>query len=238
MSVAFGLSEVAGSASLTLVFFPAVVLLSVLGLRFGYYARLNRTHTGLGAGTAIWNHLVYVGLLAAAYGGVVILEIVSTIRVPGKSGFVLALVLVLAFAIREIHRATGEGTDPSGPERMGRGIFVALVFVYMIGAIAGGPPRLLAGLEGIAAFAFLVYGATFYGESTASARLQGTVIDSLVRHLLPVLVFASLVNVTNLAFALGVDRQVVPHIQVVFVIMTATALMTATIKLRQNLAGL
>jgi hypothetical protein len=32
--------------------------------------------------------------------------------------------------------------------------------------------------------------------------------------------------------------EVIRHIQVVFVIMTATTLMTATIKLRQNVAGL
>ncbi|MEF8853613.1 MAG: hypothetical protein V5A28_14550 [Haloarculaceae archaeon] len=36
----------------------------------------------------------------------------------------------------------------------------------------------------------------------------------------------------------GLPRVVVMHLQVVFVIMTATALMTATIKLRQNLATL
>ena len=63
-------------------------------------------------------------------------------------------------------------------------------------------------------------------------------LDSLLRHLLPVLAFAALVGIVNLAAAVGLDRIIVLHVQVVFVIMTATALMTATIKLRQNLASL
>ena len=40
------------------------------------------------------------------------------------------------------------------------------------------------------------------------------------------------------ATAVGLPRVVVMHVQVVFLIMTATALMTGTIKLRQNLASL
>jgi len=47
-----------------------------------------------------------------------------------------------------------------------------------------------------------------------------------------------MIPATDLAVLAGLDRVVVLHIQVVFVIMTATTLMTATIKLRQNLASL
>lgn len=49
--VEFGLHPVAGSPSLTLVFFPALVLLAVLGLRFAYYAARNRVETGLASET-------------------------------------------------------------------------------------------------------------------------------------------------------------------------------------------
>jgi hypothetical protein len=78
----------------------------------------------------------------------------------------------------------------------------------------------------------------YFRSQAADSRLQGTMLDSLLRHLLPVLVFAALVGVVALAIPLGVSRLVVLHVQVVCVIMTATSLMTATIKLRQNLAGL
>ena len=63
-------------------------------------------------------------------------------------------------------------------------------------------------------------------------------LDSLLRHLFPVLTFASMASVVALAVPFGLDRAVVLHVQVVFLVMTATALMAATIRLRQNLASL
>jgi len=95
-----------------------------------------------------------------------------------------------------------------------------------------------AALEGAGALGFVMYGIAYFHDQTAHSRLQGTMLDSLLRHLLPVLTFASLVSIVALAVPFGLERVVVLHVQVVFVIMTATGLMTATIKLRQNLAGL
>lgn len=239
LQVEFGLSEVAGSPSLTLVFFPALVLLSALGVRFGYYAYRNRSAADLAPQTPVWNHLLYVGVLASVYGALGVLEIVSTVRAPYKSAVMLAMVLLLALSIRRIHGLSTGSRVGSDLERLAHVAFVGLVLAHLVGILLEASPRVLAGLEGVAAVAFLAYGATFYHEQTSRSRLQGTMIDSLLRHLLPVLAFAALVNVTALAFGLGlVDPNVVPHIQVVFVIMTASTLMTATIKLRQNLAGL
>ena len=62
-------------------------------------------------------------------------------------------------------------------------------------------------------------------------------MDTLLRHLLPVLLFAAMVPALDLSVLVDLDRVVVLHVRVVFVIMTAVTLMTATIKLRQNLAG-
>lgn len=237
MAVEVGLYPVAGSPSLTLVYFPALVLLAVLGLRFAYYAARNSTATDIAAESSLWTHLQYGGLLAAIYGGFGVLEIVSTIRAGYKSAFMLAMVLLLAFAVRELYRMTG-GQSPSRTEQYVRGAFVLVIAGSVLADQVLARPRILAGVEGIAALAFLTYGATFYDRQTGEARLSGTMLDSLLRHLLPVLAFGALVNVTALAYALGVNRAVVPHIQVVFILITAGALMTATIKLRQNLAGL
>jgi len=63
-------------------------------------------------------------------------------------------------------------------------------------------------------------------------------VDTLLRHLLPVLLFAAMVPALDLSVLVDLDRVVVLHVRVVFVIMTAVTLMTATIKLRQNLASL
>jgi hypothetical protein len=93
-------------------------------------------------------------------------------------------------------------------------------------------------LFGVSALAFVLAGVSYGRRGAAEARVQGTVVDTLLRHLLPVLLFAAMVPLTDLAVLVGLDRVIVLHIQVVFVIMTATTLMTATIKLRQNLASL
>jgi len=236
--IEFGLHRVADSASLTLVFFPALVLLSVLGSRFAFYAYQNRRRTEIASQTPIWNHLFYVGVLAAIYGALGVLEIISSVSAPYKNGIMLATVLLLAFAVRQIHFTASGSRDVTPLEQITRAAFIAVVLALVVGVVLDGPPPILAAIEGFAALAYLSYGATFYHEQTSRSRLQGTMIDSLLRHLLPVLMFAALVNVSNLAFALGVDRNVVPHIQVVFIIMTASTLMTATIKLRQNLASL
>jgi hypothetical protein len=117
-------------------------------------------------------------------------------------------------------------------------VFIALVFVDVVLVATQGQSQLTAALEGASAIGFVAYGAVYYRDQAGNSRLQGTMLDSLLRHLLPVLTFASLVSIINLAIPFGLQRIVVLHVQVVFIIMTATALMTGTIKLRQNLASL
>jgi hypothetical protein len=235
--VELGLYEVANSASLTLVYFPALVVMGVLGLRFGYYAYWNRERSDLASQTPLWTHLVYIGLLAAAYSGLGVLEIITSLRTPYRSALMLAIVLLLAFAIREIN-AMAAGRERSSAEELLRGMFLALIVGHVLFGLAADRPRLLAGFEGIIALGILTYGLTFFDRQTTNTRIQGTVLDSLLRHLLPILSFSALVSVTPLAYALGIPQNVIPHIQVVFLIMVASGLMTATIKLRQNLATL
>jgi len=239
LQVEFGLHQVAGSASLTLVFFPSLVLLAVLGIRFGYYAHRNRAVADLGTQTPIWNHLLSVGLLAAVYGGLGVLEIVSSVRAPYKSAVMLALVFLLALTMRRLYTLSSGSPGTQTVERAVQATLVALLAANLVGVLLAATPRIQAVLEGITALVFLAYGGAYYYEQTSRSRLQGTMVDSLLRHLLPVLAFGALVNLPALAFGLGiVDATVVPHVQVVFVIMTASTLMTATIKLRQNLVSL
>jgi len=236
--VEFGLYNVADSPNLTFIFFIGLVLLTVLGFRFALYAHRNRVRTDIDAQRPIWNHMLYVGLLATLYGLLGILDVVSTLDLAFKSGVMLAVTLALAFAIRQVHAAASSATGNAFPfERLARAAFVVIVFVDVWLVALDGQSEVTAVIQGLGALAFVGYGAVFYRAQTTSARLRGTMIDSLLRHLLPVLTFASLVSIVSLAVPVGLDRIVVLHVQVVFIIMTATALMTATIKLQQNLAG-
>jgi hypothetical protein len=241
--VEFGLHLLADNPNLTFIAFVAMVLLMVVSLRFGYYALANRNATGMAGQRVLWEYLAAVGIVATIYGLVGVLEIVSSVRATFKQGLMLAVVLLLALAVREIYYNTALSTDAEGrAEFSGRRIlelaFVAAVAAVIFGiAWVGLDDRLLA-LQGISGLAFAGYGFWFGRGQTTAAMIQGTMIDSLLRHVLPVMAFATLVPAVDLATVAGLDRIVVMHIQVVFVIMTATALMTATIKLRQNLASL
>jgi hypothetical protein len=241
--VAFGLDLLAGDPNLTFIAFVGMALLAGVAARFGYYAARNRRADVPAGGNALWEYLLAVGALASLYAFVGVAEIVTSVRATFKQGLMLAVVLLLALAVREVYYNAALSTDAEGRgEFRGRRAlelaFVGVVAVVIFGIGAFGlHPGLLA-LQGVGALAFAGYGFGFGRRQTAAAMVQGTMIDSLLRHLLPVLAFAALVPAVDLATVAGLPRVVVMHLQVVFAIMTATALMTATIKLRQNLASL
>ncbi|SIR81995.1 hypothetical protein SAMN05421858_3946 [Haladaptatus litoreus] len=62
--------------------------------------------------------------------------------------------------------------------------------------------------------------------------------DTFRRHLLPVLVCSGLLGLTDLGVLLGVESFVIRSIESVFVVMIGAFLLTATIRLQQNVSGL
>ena len=227
-------------ATLTFVLFLGMALLATLGIRFSYYAVQNSRRTRIDAQSRIWQRLQYIGAFGAGYAGLWLVEIVTGIGLRGKNALWLAMTLALVLSLRQISTTAGRALDDSmvALDRLVRLGFLAVVAVYLVAAVVLGENGLTAVIEGLAGVGFLAYGVYFFRRQVASTRLQGTMLDSLVRHLLPVLTFASVFSIAGLAVAGGIDRTVVLHVQLVFLIMTATTMMTATIKLRQNLAGL
>lgn len=234
------LQLVAGDPNLTFIFFIALTLLAVLGLRFGFYAYRNRQQSDLVAEHRLWDFLSIVGLLAVAFALLGILEIVTTAVLPFKQAFLLALLLLLTVTMRSLYESviptTTDGNDRYQKTLTQAAVLsVAVVFIGML--LVGRHPALVATM-GTSSLAFAAVGVAFGRRGATATRVQGTVIDTLLRHLLPVLLFGALVPAVELATLAGLDRAIVLHVQVVFIIMTAATLMTATIKLRQNLASL
>jgi hypothetical protein len=232
-----GLDPATNNPNLTFIFFMAVVLLGVLGLRFAVYAHLNHRRTEIEGQARLWRLLTYVGVLSVIYGVLGVLRVLSTIEPTWIGAVMLGIILLLAFAIRQIHVTARESRAGNGELVARLGFILVVVVIGLLHALLGPIPT-VAAAEGLAALVFVGYGFTFYRDQTRSSRLQGTMIDSILRHLLPVLTFAGLVSIVNVAQPFGLEPIVVLHVQVVFVVMTASAMMTATIKLRQNLASL
>lgn len=248
MAELVGLNELANNANLTFVAFIAFFLIAVLGVRFGLYAYWNGKANDVDAQVPLWGYLILIGLSAALYGLVGVVRITLTVFGDSllnlASGLMLGLVLCLALALRtvSVSAAFAGGEPASRPSSTDRAL-VSLFTVTVVLSTAGmvvlpGLRRPFAAAHGLAGVAFLAYGYRFGQEQLAQVQVQGTLLDTLLRHLLPVLLFASLIPIMELTWIAGIPRTVVLYVQIVFVIMTATALMTATIKLRQNLVGL
>jgi hypothetical protein len=239
-SIAVGLPFAPDNPNLTFIFFIALTLLSVLGVRFSYYAYRNRRTSELVTHHRLWDYLALAGLLSVGFALLGLVELLTVYALPFKMALLLAEVFVLAVALRVLYRsvvpATADGTADT-ERRLTWAAVAGLVAVFTGLALVGRHPVLVT-VVGLSALAFALAGFSYGRRGAAAARVQGTVVDTLLRHLLPVVLFAALVPALDLAVLVGLDRIVVLHVQVVFVIMTATTLMTATIKLRQNLASL
>ncbi|RXK51213.1 hypothetical protein [Halorientalis pallida] len=249
--IPFQTSVFARDAGLAFVFFIAFSLMFALGVRFGLYAYLNGEHTEAEAQSTLWNYLLLVGLTAALYGALGLVEAVTAVTTPAaavttpyRDGVMLAFLLTLALTMREINTneaLANAGRTAERPPATRRSVevgFGVLVTTSLFLSGLFGPTAVLVAVEGVAALAAAGYGLTYGRRQLTRSAVRGTLLDSLLRHLLPVVAFATLVLVVDLTLLVGLTVGVVRHVQVVFVIMTATTLMTATIKLRQNVAGL
>lgn len=238
--VEFGVFLVEDDATLTFITFLGVSLLAALGLRFSYYANRNMRQSRIESQQQIWGYLQFIGALGAIYALVWVLEIVTSIRITPKSGVWLAMIFFLVLSLRQISvtAAGGVNSNITQIDQAVRLVFIGGIVLYTVLTLITGESTVTALVQALTGIGFLAYGVFYFQRQTSSTRLQGTMLDSLVRHLLPVLTFGALVSIVALAIPLGTDRTIVLHVQLVFLIMTATALMTATIKLRQNLAGL
>jgi len=236
------LQEIAGNPNLTFIYFIGFVLIGVLGVRFGLYALWNRRASQLPSQASIWTHLTGVGGTASLYGVVGVLGIITPAMPAIRRTVLLAFVFLLALTMRLIARQgtpADDGADEDGFLRQPTVLGLSLVVVAVLFAeLAGLEERLIVGLAGIGGVTFAGYGYWHGRTQLSRSMVQGTMLDTLLRHLLPVLAFGAFVPAVELVVLAGIDRAIVLHVQIVFVIMTATALMTANIKLRQNLARL
>ncbi|GAA0232303.1 hypothetical protein ACFFQF_26360 [Haladaptatus pallidirubidus] len=108
---------------------------------------------------------------------------------------------------------------------------VELLIVLFIGR-----GSVVALIKGGGSLAFATYGVVFCER--LESLTQGTSVDTLRRHLLPVLVCSGLLGLADLGILLGVESLVIRSVESVFVVTIGAFLLTATIRLQQNVSGL
>jgi hypothetical protein len=244
-------SVFAEDAGLAFVFFIAFSLMAALGARFALYAYLNRRAIGIESQRRLWSYLTLVGATAGLYGLLGVVEAATAvtqptaIATPYRDGVLLGFLLLVSLTMRAVWvNASGPAAADGGQAvaqdgyRLVDGGLGAIVVGSVLAAVVLGAGTATTVVEGAGALGVAGYGLVYGRAQLGDATVRGTMVDSLLRHLLPVSTFGVLVLLVDLAIPAGLDVAIVRHVQVVFVIVTATTLMTATIKLRQNVSGL
>lgn len=199
---------------------------------WGYFALTGFTASILGALGIAW---LAAGHESTLFGAVVAVQL----------GFVVLCSLVLREAYYNRVFANDE-RDRLGQFPVRRLLelgFIGAIVIVGIGPLVGHAFSVQA-LEGrsIRTFAGLVgalvvcYGSYFHHRRTHAAGTRGTVIDTMLRHLYPVLAFAGGGLVTALLSIAGIGDVIVDALAGVLLVMTATALVPLLVKFRQHLS--
>ena len=219
-------------------------LLTVSAGVFGFYALRNLQLNRLESQRPFWRYLISIGLAGVVYG------VFGMIGVLADGRWLLALAhtsflfctVFLAFAMRELYYTSTLVSSPDDGRvslaklrRIELG-FVGIIVLELLVVLVIGRGSVVSLVKGIGSIAFAVYGLVF--AERLESLTQGTSIDTLRRHLLPVLVCSGLLGLTDLGVVVGFESFLVRSVESVFVVMIGAFLLTATIRLQQNVRGL
>jgi len=227
-----------GTAVVTIV---GAALLGGLSLRLAYLAVRTRNAVARPR-AALWEYFGFAGVVGVLYAAFVLLGLWIDATLPFVDGLLLAFVLCFALAMREAYfnaALANAERDRLGEYRMRRSLeiaFVALVLVVSVGPLLG-RPELFTIITAASAVAVVGYGLYFQLRRSRRPGTRGTLIDTLLRQTVPVIVFAGGALVAPaLAFVVA-SETVASAVAGVFVVVTAASLMTVTIKLHQHLSS-
>jgi hypothetical protein len=237
-------APVAGDASAAVVRFIGSVLVVTAGAVFGFYAVQNLRLNRLESQRPFWRYLALVGASAGGYGlfGVAGLAVRSRALTAFGHAALLLCIVFLAFSMREVYYGSAlapppdEGRIPLSTLRRLEAGFVVVILVEWVAVLLIDQPVVAQFVKGLGSVAFAVYGVVFAEKLEAMAR--GTTLDTLRRHLQPLLVSLGVLGLADLGAVVGVSPVVVGAIENVFVVLVAAFLVTASIRLQQNVEGL
>lgn len=226
--------------------FVGFLLLVVSAALLTKHAVQNRRLGRVSSQRAFWNYLAAAGVAGMVYGvtGVAVATRSVPLLAAFSHGALLLFIAILSFAIRDLYY--NSAFAPPSDERVLslaaiRRVEVGFVLVIAVEWVAipfADATAAVLVVEGAASVAFAAYGIGFGERMLTQSRARGTPLDTTLRHVIPVLLCGGFLGLGDLAIGLGVDSVLVPSLQNVVVVMTATFLITATVRLKQNVEGL
>ena len=236
------LAGAASSAAVTA--FIGYVLVSGSAGIFGYYALRNLQLNRLESQGPFWRYLTLAGATGVAFGGFGVVELLAgqLWALAFRDAALLFFVVFAAFAMREIYYNSALAPPPDERSFSLRAIrrlevgFMVVIGVEWLAVFVLGSGDLIIVVKALGGVAFALYGLAFGERLEAVAR--GTSLDTLRRHLIPVLICAGFVGLLDVAVLLGIGAVVATATKNVFLVMIAAFTVTATIRLQQNVEGL
>ena len=244
MSSLFPIALAVAGSSAAITAFIAYVLVSVSAVIFGRSAILNLQLNRLESQGPFWRYLSLAGLTGLLYGGFGIAELLSGAlwALAFRDATMLLFVVFQAFAMREIYY--NSALAPAAEERSFslRAIrrlevgFMVVIGIEWLAVFVIGSGELITAVKALGAVAFALYGLAFGQRLETVAR--GTSLDTLRRHLIPVLICVGCIGLLDAVALLGVSDVVATATKNVFLVMIAAFIVTASIRLQQNVEGL
>lgn len=230
-----------GSAVIDITGLIGYALVVVAAAVFWFYARQNKRLNRLEGQQVFWRYLVLTGVAGVAFGlgGGSDIVFGSRWTVAVRYGALLLFIVFIAFAMREVYYNSGAWSPdrqhlPGSLRRIEFGFIVAIL-VESLAVIALGQTGVVKVVHGVGSVLFTAYGVWFLEK--VESTMQGTSLDTLARHLVPVLLAAGFVGISDLALAVGMDPVMVRSVTNVFVVIVGAFLASSTIRLQQNVAG-
>lgn len=227
----------------TLTRFVAFVLLALACATTAFYAFRNDRAGTLGA--EIWRYVLLAMVAGVGYATVGGAEALGVGGIGGETltalrrVFQLFCIVLLSLAMRELyyelpHRAAEGAPVSLGTARLLEAGFMAVALAEFGVAILVGLDGPVQVVQSLGSVAFACYGISFAFRVRADTLSSGTVVDVMLLHVIAVLTCLGAVGLLEGGTLVGVPPVVVTTTASVFVVMSATFLITLSIRLKAN----
>lgn len=231
------------AASGVLTRFLAFVILFVACATTTIYAVLNDRRGTFSI--EIWRYVVVAmgaGMVYAVVGGYELLgttALAEATIVGIRQVFQLFFLILISLSMRELYYRLpyrdAESTRLShGRARLLEAVFMGIIFVEFAVVISFGLTAAVQAIQAVASIAFAAYGISFAAGTRAEAMASGTVIDSLLVRFIAVLTCLGAAGALEGGVLLGLPPSLAEGAATVFIIMSATFLLTLAIRLKAN----
>jgi hypothetical protein len=230
------------AAGTELIWFVGFVLFAVLSVWMAVVAR-RIAGASPESQASLWGYYTFVGvtglLVGVAGAARVTLAEPPTAVAALVPTLLLGYLFACALSMREAqYNAVFSNTEierfSDYPTRRGAevGIVVGILGVGLPPLVVG--PSLSAVLTLLLAPAIVGYGAYYFREHLRGAATQGTLVDTLVRHVLLTLVFLAVTAVSTALLLVSPETAVLDSLGATFLLLGTASLIAVVIKFRQH----